>query len=145
MKKSHYNTLKITKSYRGISFIIFTISSLIPVLYSVYSATPMEKLAPICIGAIISLVMALFVKKGHRWAIVLIMFLFTADKGYAILKMHNGFAAVIVLFFWFFITRFFWRALQVENVRNLAKTESRVNEKKKIMKEKEVPESERWW
>lgn len=73
------------------------------------------------------------------------MFLFTADKGYAILKMHNGFAAVIVLFFWFFITRFFWRALQVENVRNLAKTESRVNEKKKIMKEKEVPESERWW
>ena len=87
----------------------------------------------------------LFVKKGHRWAIVLIMFLFTADKGYAILKMHNGFAAVIVLFFWFFITRFFWRALQVENVRNLAKVESCVNEKIKIMKEKEVPESERWW
>ena len=75
---------------------------------------------------------------------LLIIFLFTADKGYAILKMHNGFAAIIVLFFWFFITRFFWRALQVENVRNLSKVEICVSEKKEIVKEKEVPESERW-
>jgi len=113
----NYNNLKITQSYRGIS--VLTISALLAfsLLLSFFGvfADPTTMIWAV----LIYLPILFFAYKGNRWAIILLMAMWTFEKGYQLYEIGqsgrgNGITPII---WWFIITPYFWKALKVENER----------------------------
>jgi hypothetical protein len=124
----NYSTLKINKSYKGISTLVILAISLISVFATFYFGEDVVSIKGACFGIAIYLFIALFIYKGRRWAIILAMIFWTLDKAvYTYQIVQAGFSSnvIVVLFLWIAVMRFFWRALEVENYRkelaNLAK------------------------
>ena len=113
----NYKTLKITESYRGISVLIISALlgfSLLLSFFGVY-ADPSTMIW----GIVIYLPIIFFVYKGHRWAIVLLMALWTFEKGYQLYEIGQGGSGngVMPIIWWLIIVPYFWKALKVENER----------------------------
>jgi hypothetical protein len=113
----NYNTLKITQSYRGISVLIISALlgfSLLLSFFGVY-ADPTTMFW----GIIIYLPVIFFVYKGHRWAIVLLMVLWTFEKGYQLYEIgqSGSGSGIMPIIWWLIIMPYFWKALRVENER----------------------------
>lgn len=106
----NYETLKITQSCRGISVII-TLSLL--ALSFILAFVGFFSLEDLLFGLIIYLPILFFVYKGHRWAIVSLMILWTFEKGY---QLFIG-GGIMALFWWAIIIPYFYKALKVENER----------------------------
>jgi hypothetical protein len=109
----NYTTLKITQSYRGISILIISSFLGLSLLLSFFGtfADP----ATILWGIVIYLPIIFFVYRGHRWAIILLMALYTFEKGY-LFVLENG-KNIWPIFWWIIIMPYFWKALRVENER----------------------------
>lgn len=107
-----YSTLKLSQSYRGMSFIAVAFSMLMTFVVAV----PLHMLT--LPDAIIDLVtygfFATFMLRGHRWALIALMVLWTADKGY---QLASGANPIGVLLWWAGFMMIFWKALLVENAR----------------------------
>ncbi|MCK4473655.1 zinc-ribbon domain-containing protein [Candidatus Parcubacteria bacterium] len=106
----NYSKLKITESYRGISVLITTALLGISILLALFNLYPLEE---ILYGLIIYVPILLFVYKGHRWAIVALMILWTFEKGYQFIEVGG----IMPLIWWVIITPYFYRVLKVENKR----------------------------
>lgn len=111
----NYNNLKITQSYRGISVLIISALlgfSLLLSFFGVY-ADPTTMIW----GIVIYLPILFFVYKGHRWAIVLLMALWTFEKGYQLYQIgqDGGGSGIMPIIWWLILMPYFWKALKVEN------------------------------
>lgn len=111
----NYNTLKISESYRGISVLIISALlgfSLILAFFGVYA-----DIATMIWGIVLYLPIIFFVYKGHRWAIVLLMAMWTLEKGYQLYQIGQGGggSGIMPIIWWLIIMPYFWKALKVEN------------------------------
>lgn len=115
----NYSTLKITKSYRGISVLFigaFLILSLALALFGVYS-TPED----VILSLFIYIPVLFFVYKGHRWAIITLLILWTLEKIYSIyLSAEVGGGLLGPIIWWLIVSPFMFKALMVENERRAA-------------------------
>lgn len=110
----NYQTLKITESYRGIAVLVISALlglSLLLSLFGVY-ADP----STMFYGLIIYVPILFFVYKGHRWAIIALMILWTFEKGYQIYETGVD-SGVMPIIGWLIVILYFWKALKVENER----------------------------
>lgn len=116
---ANYDSLKINKSYRGISALIIFAICAISFLAVFLLKDQLASLSGAFIGISIYMIVGVFVYKGRRWAIITAMILWTSDKAifiYQALQTGSG-GSFVVFFFWIVVMKFFWRALEVENYR----------------------------
>lgn len=70
-------------------------------------------------SAIIYVPLAYFIYKGHRWALVLVMLLWTFEKGWQVYDAVNNSASVIVpIIWWSIFMNYFFNALKIEIAKN---------------------------
>lgn len=115
----NYTTLKITKSYKGIAVLIISVLLGLSLLLSFFG-TVADPITILCGIALYSPVI-FFVYRGHRWAIILLMILYTLDKGYLFYELRGN--NVMPIFWWLIVMPYFWKALRVENERRKASLE----------------------
>lgn len=113
----NYKTLKITKSARGMSFLLILFSlliSLLPVAFGYLAPTSYT------ITAIVYLALAVLTYKGYRLAMLLMMVLYTVDKIAALVTFQTpgAIGIVVIIFWWGFGMRFFYTAFRVEQLRH---------------------------
>ena len=84
----NYKTLKVTESYRGISVLI--ISSLLGLSLILSFVGIYADPSTMFWGIIIYLPIIFFVYKGHRWAIIALMALWTFERGYQLYEIGQG-------------------------------------------------------
>ncbi|MBU1104510.1 zinc ribbon domain-containing protein [Candidatus Parcubacteria bacterium] len=113
----NYQTLKITRSYRGMSFLIISALLGFSLLLSFFGAY-VDPTAMIW-GILIYLPILFFVFKGRRWAIVLLMIMWTFEKGYNLYEIGQGGGGSVIMpiIWWLIVMPYFWKALVVENKR----------------------------
>lgn len=113
----NYKTLKITESYRGISVLI--ISALLGLSLVLSFAGIYADPTTIFWGIIIYLPIIFFVYKGHRWAIVALMVLWTFEKVYSLYEVgqSGSGSGVMPIIWWLIVMPYFWKTLKVENER----------------------------
>ncbi|OGZ67353.1 MAG: hypothetical protein A3D35_01700 [Candidatus Staskawiczbacteria bacterium RIFCSPHIGHO2_02_FULL_34_9] len=107
----NYQDLKITKSYKRISVLIVSILlgfSIILALFGVYA-----NIQDILYSLIIYIPILIFVYRGHRWAIITLIILWTVEKGYQLMLVGN----IAPIIWWIIVMPYFYKALQVENER----------------------------
>lgn len=113
----NYNNLKVTQSYRGIAAILIVASMILTVLLAKFGAIPYDGIY----SAIIYLPLAFFIYKGHRWAIVVTMILWTLEKGIQVYDAINNSSGIIgPIIFWSIFMHYFYNALKVEIARKKA-------------------------
>ena len=113
----NYLTLPFTSSARGIA-IIFVLCLLgLSVVLALFRVIPLDISS--IIEWFIYAVALFFIYKGHRWAIILVMLLWTGDKVYQLYEMikaeQGSFIAIII--WWFIVMPYLYKALRVENRR----------------------------
>jgi hypothetical protein len=105
----NYNFLKITKSYRGQTVLIFTILIILSIILGVFNIVNLQDAL---LALIIYIPLLIFVYKGHRWAILLLMLLFTFSSFGQFLV--NGKVNFIL---WIAIMFYLYKTLKNENER----------------------------
>ena len=115
----NYDTLKITKSAKGLSS-LFCIASSIITLIIVLATNIVNKPSGI-VESILFLILGFLIYKGKRWAIIVVMFLWTLEKFIwvyeAIIKSDYGYSLFIHILWWCLYMHVFYIALKVENLR----------------------------
>ena len=107
----NYQTLKITESYRGIAALLLLASMTLTAVVSFFSGTADTTIW----GVVAVLPVAYFTYKGHRWAIITLMILWTVDRLYSLsLSPSNG---IWLIIWWAIFMPYFYKALKVENAR----------------------------
>jgi hypothetical protein len=109
----NYSSLKATQSYRGISAILIVASMMLTGLLAKFGVV---SYAGFYIDLCIYLPLAFFVYKGHRWAIIAIMILWTYEKGYQLFN-SNGSSPIIAIIWWSIFMAYFYNAFKVERMR----------------------------
>lgn len=110
-----YHTLKITQSHRGISALLVVGSVALSVLMALFEMLPFE----FVFAVLIYLPIAFFIYKGHRWAMVLMMVLWTLEKAYQLYQIGEGGTgnAILPIIWWFIFMGELYRAYRVETAR----------------------------
>mgnify|MGYP001791914820 FL=1 len=114
-----YNSLKITKSYRGQSALLLIFSVLITIIFIVLRWATLVNL----IDATFFLILAYFIYKGKKWAIISAMILWTFEKGYSFYDRLQALpgattpSPLIALIWWGAYMAVFYKAYQVEKMR----------------------------
>ena len=114
----NYQTLKITRSYRKCAVLIVSAFLGFSLLLSLFSSVG-GTTTGVIMDIVIYLPVLFFVYKGHRWAIVLLMAMWTLSAGYQYYK--GGGNDIPVIIWWFILMPFFWKVLRVENERRKEK------------------------
>jgi len=113
----NYNTLGITQSYRGISVLIVAALLGISLILSFFGlfADPTTMFWEI----LIYLPILYFVYNGHRWAIILLMVLYSFERGAQVYEISQSGSNSIALpiIWWCIVMPYFWKALRIENER----------------------------
>lgn len=110
---ANYNQLKIGQSYRGVALIVMIIILAVSaVLVTVFNVISLD-------GFLLSLLyyipLIIFAYFGHRWAIVLLMILWTIEKITGIIIFDSSIWLTIL--WWIIVFSVLYRSLQVENYR----------------------------
>lgn len=109
----NYNTLKITESYRGIAALLVLGSMVLTVLLAKFGVVDYSAVY----SSIIYLPIAFFVWKGHRWALIAIMILWTFEKGYQVYESAGQTSPIIPIIWWSIFMFYFYNAFKVELAR----------------------------
>jgi ribosomal protein L40E len=119
----NYNTLKITQSYRGVAVLIVSallLLSLVLGYFGVYAS-----FQDIILGLFIYIPVLFFVYKGHRWAIITLLALWTLEKAYTIyLSVQSSGSPIGSIIWWLIVAPYIYKALKVENERRKIKDSS---------------------
>jgi hypothetical protein len=116
---SGYNNFKITQSYRGILVITFVGLIILSLTIAYFNNTFVTAI----FVSIVYLILLFFIYKGHRWAIISLIILWTADKFIQIYNQvitEGGFIFPI-LFWWLAVAILLSKALSVENEKRKIK------------------------
>lgn len=113
-----YNTLGITESYRGVAILAVLALLALSVVFTLFGAIPLD--SGTVVEWIIYAIALFFVYKGHRWAIILVMLLWTGDKAYQLYEMSTSGQgnAVLAIVWWAILMPYLFKALKIENGRN---------------------------
>ncbi len=107
----NYNLLKITQSYRGISALLLLVSVILTFLFIGLGAMQISAGA----DAVVALVLAYFVYKGHSWAMISAMVYWSFEKGYQL--SQNPSSSLGIIIWWTLYMGAFWGAFKVERLR----------------------------
>lgn len=108
----NYDTLKITESYRGISALLIVASTALTIGAAVFHLFPSDAIY----SAFVYLPLAFFIYRGHRWAMILMMVLWTFEKGYQLINTQ-GSAPIVPVIWWFIYMNYFVNSLRIELAR----------------------------
>lgn len=109
----NYNNLKITESYRGISALLILGSMILTVVLAKLDMVSYDAVY----GAIIYLPLAFFIWKGHRWAMIVMIGLWTFEKGYQVYATAGESSPIVAIIWWAIFVGYFVNALKVEIAR----------------------------
>ena len=109
----NYNNLKITESYRGISALLILGSMILIVVLAKLDMVSYDAVY----GAIIYLPLAFFIWKGHRWAMIVMIGLWTFEKGYQVYATAGESSPIVAIIWWAIFVGYFVNALKVEIAR----------------------------
>lgn len=110
----NYKTLKITESYRGIAALLVLGSMVLTVLLAKFGVVAYESVY----SAIIYVPLAFFVWKGHRWALIAMMILWTVEKGLQVYDSASlGSSPIVPIIWWAIFMGYFVNAFKVEVAR----------------------------
>ncbi len=109
----NYNNLKITESYRGISALLILGSMILTVVLAKLDLVSYDAVY----GAIIYLPLAFFIWKGHRWAMIIMIGLWTFEKGYQVYATAGESSPIVAIIWWAIFVGYFVNALKVEIAR----------------------------
>lgn len=113
-----YKSLKITQSAKGISSLFLLLSSVVTALLVLFFDWDIYSL----IDVFLFLILGFFIYRGHRWAMIIAMFLWTYERIYILIDYETaiegasltGFSVFGSLFFWTIYMHAFYMALRVE-------------------------------
>lgn len=108
----NYKTLKITESYRGIAALLILGSMVLTVLLAKFGVISYDAVY----SAIIYVPLAFFVWKGHRWALIMMMILWTFEKGYQLYD-SGGTSPIVPIIWWAIFMGYFVNAFRIELAR----------------------------
>lgn len=114
-----YKTLKITQSARGMGALLL----LIPIILSTIVGVALRPLNIVLfLEPVVFLIMAWFIFKGYRWAMIVTMILWTVEKALTLYSItnsvsSNGITIMLQLAWWAFYMRAFYLAFKVEGAR----------------------------
>ena len=119
-----YKTLKITQSAKGISLLFLLFSSILTVVLVLFLDWDIFSF----VDVFLFLILGFFIYRGHRWAMIVAMLLWTYERIYMLIDYETirgtnptGFSIFISLFFWAVYMHAFYMAFRVEGERrNLA-------------------------
>lgn len=115
----NYNSLKIIKSYRGISTLLIIFSAFLTLGFSLtgWIDIPFDEAI---LTAAFYLTLAYFIYKGKKWAMIGMMIVWTFEKAYDF--FIYGFSAnpVLIFVWWVIFMRYLFSAYQVEKLRRQA-------------------------
>ncbi len=135
-----YETLKITQSARGISLLFLLFSVVVTTGFVLFLNWDSSAF----LDAFLFLILGFFIYKGHRWAMIGAMLLWTFEK----FSMFGEFYLTTVssilfsLLWWAIYMHAFYLAFKIEGLRAKAKKEP-VNANKTIIKGRNFDELER--
>ena len=103
-----YNTLGLWKSARGVSFLLTLLTLVITVIFSLdmYGV----------IDAALLVIFVLFIYRGHKWAAIAAMILWTIEKIYAMTLPDRG-SSFMWIIWWAIYMHAFFLAYKVEKAR----------------------------
>ena len=117
---TQYNTLKIWQSARGISSLFCLLTIAVTVLLGGFAHL---STAAIIGDVIIWAPLAIFMYRGHRWAFVVGMALWTIEKAFAIFGSFDspgaGGAPIVQILWWAAFMNAFFLGFKVESQRRL--------------------------
>ena len=108
---ANYDTLTITKSARGEATLLVMFSVGLTIVLGLFNVIP---LADAIGSAIIYLPLAFFIYRGHRWAMIGVMILWTLDK---FLQISQSQSAGGIIIWWLIFMPVYYKAYQVEQAR----------------------------
>jgi hypothetical protein len=136
---SKYSSLKIYKSYKGISVLLTAGWVILTKIFSLIQWIPNNKfIISLFVYENISLFSILlyafvifFLYKGKKWAIIVAMILQTSNSGYALINsIASGNVDIIfwlmLVFWWALFMKFLYGAFMVEKVRNVGTSTQRL-------------------
>jgi len=110
----NYDKLKITESYRGISVLLGLFSIVLTLIMMSLGLADSSALFDLIALAVV----LFFVYKGHKWAIIALMIIWTVEKAVQVYSIsQNGGSPVVAIIWWFIFMPYFWKALKVEIAR----------------------------
>lgn len=113
---NEYDTLKIGQSARGVSFILLILSAVISLAVSYFTSW----IESSWLDAFLMVLLGFFIYRGHRWAMIGAMILWTAEKGY---QLYAGFSGaggagstnfIMIYLWWALFMRAFYLSYRVE-------------------------------
>lgn len=114
---SNYSSLPWTETFRG-SAVIFLAALLgLSVILGLFGVLSLD--AGTLVELVIYGVSLYFIFKGHRWAIILVMILWTGDKALQLYQVGSSGQgnAYIIIVWWLLVMPYLYKALKVENLR----------------------------
>lgn len=116
---AQYDSLKLWQSARGLSMLLCLFSVVVTLLLGSYLAmSPVEMFAE----ALIWTTLAIFMYRGHRWAFIAGMVLWTFEKGAMLLDSQAHSAPVLQVVWWAIYLNAFLLAFRVEKRKALLVT-----------------------
>ena len=111
---SEYKTLKIYQSARGLSFLYLIFAALVTGIFILLSVLDQTAF----IDIVLFLVIGLFVFRGHRWAIIMAMVVWTFEKCmFLIASIEASNPSLIQIVWWTIYMQAFYLAFKVERAR----------------------------
>jgi len=109
-------------SYRGISALLLLLAIAVNIVFIYMGWVSSFSWVDIAIFALL----AIFIYRGHRWAMIIVMLLWTIEKIFQVVTLANQsstFPVIFILIWWTTYMHAFYGALRVENLhRKLIKT-----------------------
>lgn len=119
-----YNSLPWTETFRGGAVIFLGALLCLTIVLGLFGVISLD--SGTLVEAVIYAVCFYFILRGHRWAIILAMVLWTGDKAYQLyLSASSGQSNVgIIIVWWLIVMPYLYKALKVENLRRNSATPS---------------------
>ncbi len=119
----NYNTLGLSQSVRKISGALLVLSAVLTFIFMILEWTTEEVL----LDVFLFLILAFFVYKGKKIAIIIAMIYWTIVKGIQFVENPEG--IIVTLIWWAVFMSVFWKAYQVEKAREISLEQKKENEK----------------
>ncbi len=111
----NYNTLGFFKALKKISAGLIMLAVILNIIF--ITAGYLD--ADAWVDTLIWIILAIFVYRGRRWAIIITIILWTFEKGYQFYGITQGGSGniVVLIIWWAAYTDIFWKTYQVEKER----------------------------
>lgn len=115
---NEYDTLKIQESARGLSFLLTIFSLFVTIIMIVF----LNYATAAWVDGLIMLILGFFIYRGHRWAMITAMIMWTVEKIYTLSsasQQSSSWNAYSNLFWWALYMHAFYLAFRVEQLRKM--------------------------